>query len=193
MLSEALVLPPHSPGCWGKVSWVVNSVRLALPFPDRKKPGQVPGDSQFPNEAKNILKWLPLWRGTWLLEMPRSFLISWHFQTSRKKPADESPILMGFWILFASAAASPFVIQRVTGIIGQAQGKKQSDCHSVSIFIIRPQPFLLGEVICFFALCVSVGSNENNYLAFLPWWSKQAFSDGKKASAALKHWESLLS
>lgn len=33
MLSEALVLPPHSPGCWGKVSWVVNSVRLALPFP----------------------------------------------------------------------------------------------------------------------------------------------------------------
>lgn len=78
-------LPSHSPCGWGKVSWVVNSVRLVLPFTDRRKRGRVLGDGQFPNEAKNILKWLQLWLGTWLLETPWSFLISWHFQTSRKK------------------------------------------------------------------------------------------------------------
>lgn len=39
-------------------------------------------------------------------------LISWHFQTWGKNPADESLILMGFWILFAAAAASPLVIHK---------------------------------------------------------------------------------
>lgn len=60
-------LPSHSPCHWGKVSWVVNSVRLVLPFTDRRKPGRVSGDGQFPNEAKNILKWLQLWFGDLIL------------------------------------------------------------------------------------------------------------------------------
>lgn len=60
------------------------------------------------------------------------------FPDTRKNPADESSILMGFWILFPATAASPLVIQRAKRIIRQTQEKKQPDCIQL--------PFLLSDL-----------------------------------------------
>lgn len=44
-------------------------------------------------------------------------------------------------------------------------GEETAWLHSTTIFIIRPQPLLHGEVLCVFVLCVSIGGDRNNYLA----------------------------
>lgn len=107
-----------------------------------------------------------------------AFLISWHFLIWGKNPADESLILMGFWILFAAAAASPLVIHEKR-IYQANSGKRQCwqpfSCH----FHYQTLAAASWELELFVSTsCVSVSEAENNciryYLdgALFVWWTE---------------------
>lgn len=114
----------------------------------------------------------------------RAFLISWHFQTQRKNSADESSILMGFWILFAAAAASLLVIQ----------GKKknyQADSGEEAMLTAFLLPFLLSNhgpcLMRREAACVYLFERLKIIIYIPSWWSKDPYLlSGQKTSLELK-------
>lgn len=174
---------------WGKVSWVVNSVRLlagpALHWWEQTRPSL--GWQPFSKWGQEYFEVVTALTGDLT---PRDATKLFNFLTFPDIEKES-----GWWVTNINGVLNPDCCGsclsfsysgRKKGIIRQAQGGETVCCHSVTIFIISPQPLLHGDVVCFLYLCASVGSDRNNYLAsslveqagFLWWEHLQSSNTG---------------